>query len=225
MARLSVSWGVAGMGEDSGREFVDAGLVTEAQLAEAVTAQQEIGGSISRILVKLRLLKDADLLGYVAKREGLEVTKSEDVVVDAEIMAKLPRDLVEKHEIVPLSHTATDLKLGLPNASDFPVVEEVRFLTGLEVMITLISSRDALKAIGGYYSGGEAPAPRHRLKRDAHAIAREVGGMGSVAGTTRSIADIDTSPAKLIKALAALLVEKRLITADELKDRVRRLEQ
>ena len=32
------------MGEEAGREFVEAGLITEEQLAEAVKAQQDIGG-------------------------------------------------------------------------------------------------------------------------------------------------------------------------------------
>ena len=213
------------MGENIGREFVEAGLVTEEQLAEAVKAHQEIGGALPRILVKLRLAKEDDLLAYVAKREGLEVAKSEDVTVDKEIMAKLPRDLVEKHELVPLSHTATDLKLALPDPSDLPAIEEVRFLTGLEVQVTLVSSRDALRAIGSHYSADGAPVARHRHKRDVRDIAREVGGMGTAAGTSRAIAEIDTSPAKLIRALAALLVDKRVITADELRDRVRRLEQ
>jgi len=213
------------MGEEAGREFVEAGLITEDQLAEAVKAQQDIGGALPRILTKLRLVKEEDLLAHVAKREGLEVVKSEDVSVDTEIMAKLPRDLVEKHELVPLSHTATDLKRALPNPSDFKPIEDVRFLTGLEVQVFLISSRDALKAIGSHFAADEAPAPRHRQKRDAHQIAREVGGMSSAADTSREIAEIDTSPAKLIRALAALLVEKRVITADDLKDRVRRLEQ
>lgn len=213
------------MGEEIGREFVEAGLVTEEQLAEAVKAHQELGGPLARILVKLRLVKEDDLLAYVAKREGLDVTKSEDVAIDKEIMAKLPRDLVEKHELVPLSHTATDLKLALPDPSDLPAIEEVRFLTGLEVLVSLISSRDALKVIGSHYSAGEAPVTHHRRKRDAHEIAREVGGMHAAADTSRAIAEIDTSPAKLIRALAALLVEKRVITADELKNRVRRLEQ
>ena len=213
------------MGEAIGREFVEAGLVTEEQIAEAIKAQQEIGGELSRILVKLRLVKDEDLLAYMAKREGLEATKSEDVTVDEEIMAKLPRDLVEKHELVPLSHTATDLKLALPDPSDFPAIEEVRFLTGLEVQVSLISSSDALKAILNHYSAGKAPVARHRQKRDAHEVAREVGGMRTPADANRAIAEIDTSPAKLIRALAALLVDKRVISADELKDRVRRLEQ
>ncbi len=212
------------MGESIGHEFVEAGLVTEEQLAEAVKAHQEIGGALSRILVKLRLAKEEDLLAYVAEREGLEVVKPEDVVIDGEIIAKLPRDLVEKHELVPISHTATDLKLALPDPSDLPAIEEVRFLTGLEVQVSLVSSKDALRAIGNHYSGG-APVTRHRQKRDAHDIAREVGGIRTAADTSRAIAEIDTSPAKLIRALAALLVEKRVITADELKNRVRRLEQ
>jgi len=213
------------MGEEAGREFVEAGLITEEQLAEAMNAQKDIGGDLPRILTKLRLVKEEDLLAHIAKREGLEVVKPEDVAVDPEIMAKLPRDLIEKHELVPLSHTATDLRLALPNPSNFPAIEEVRFLTGLEVQVFLVSSKDALKAIGSHFAADETPVARHRHKRDAREIAREVGGMGSAADTSREIAEIDTSPAKLIRALAALLVEKRVIAADDLKDRVRRLEQ
>lgn len=213
------------MGEQLGREFVVAGLVTEEQLAEAVEARKTIGGAIPRILVKLRHVKEEDLLAHIAKREGLEVIKSEDVTVDEEIMAKLPRDLVEKHELVPLSHTVSHLRLALPDPSDLPAIEEVRFLTGLEVQVSLVSSRDAAKATGGYYSRGETPPVRHRQKRDVHQVAREVSGIPTAADTARAIADIDTSPAKLIKALAALLVDKRVISAQELKDRVRRLEQ
>ena len=140
-------------------------------------------------------------------------------------MAKLPRDFVEKHEIVPLGHSSAHLKLALPDPSDLPGIEEVRVMTGLEVQVALMSSRDALGMIGRFYSKGEAAPARHRRKQDIHKVAREVGGIPSAAAASRSVAEIDTSPAKLVRALAALLVDRRIISASDLKDWVRRLEQ
>jgi type IV pilus assembly protein PilB len=211
------------MGESLGQELVAEGLLTEEQLTEALRVQSEIGGGISQILVKLRYVKEEEILARVAKREGLEVIKSEDVKVDTEIMAKLPQDLVEKHEIVPLSHTATHLKVGLPDVSDLPAIEEVRFLTGLEVQAALITSADASAAIGRHYGKSEAAPARARPKRDIHAIAREVGGIPTAADASRAVAEIDASPAKLVKGLAALLVDKRIISAADLKAWVKRL--
>ncbi len=206
-----------------GQELIAEELLTEEQLASALQYQQEIGGGLAQILVKLRLVKEQAMLEIVARREGLEIVKTEDVRVDEEIMAKLPRDLVEKHSLVPLSHTSTDLAIGLPDVADLPAIEEVRFRTGLEVTARLVSSADAARAIGAYYRKDEAPRGRVRAKRDIHDIAREVGGIPTAVDATRSVAEIDASPAKLVKALAALLVDKRVISAAELKARVRRL--
>ncbi len=215
------------MGEDLGRDLVAAGLVTDEHLKAALEYQGDIGGrgaTTARILVKLGHLKEEDLLTYVAKREGLEIVEGEEVRVDEEIMAKLPRDLVEEHKLVPLSHGASNMKLALPDASDLPAVEEVRFLTGLEVEVALISLGGALTAIGRYYGEKDGPRPAKRAKRDAHQVAREVVGIPTPAEASRAVASIEASPAKLIKALAALLVDKRIISADDLKGWVHRLE-
>jgi hypothetical protein len=154
------------------------------------------------------------------------VVKPGDVKVDKEIIEKLPRELVEKHSLVPISHDATHLRLALPDAGDLPVVEEVRFLTGLEVQIALISSHLAGEAIGRYYSAKDgAGAPqRRRARQDVREIAREVQGRPGLSEAARAVAAIDVPAAKLTRALAILLVEKQLISADELGDRARRLE-
>ena len=68
-----------------------------------------------------------------------------------------------------------------------------------------------------------------RQKTDLRKVAREVGGMPDApaigAAAIRAVADIDTSPAKLIKALASLLVDRKIISAHDLKEWVRRLGQ
>ena len=59
---------------------------------------------------------------------------------------------------------------------------------------------------------------------DAREIVRQIGGLPASAEAARAVAEIDASPAKVIRAVAALLIEKRVFTADELKDWVHRLE-
>jgi type IV pilus assembly protein PilB len=161
----------------------------------------------------------------MAKREGLEIASPEEVTVDEQIMRKLPRELVEEHRLVPISHTATHLRIAIVDPADLPAIEEVRFLTGLEVQTVLAASADVQRAVGKFYGKAEPSPARGRQRGDVHKVAREVGGLPSAADANRAVAEIEASPAKLIRALAALLVEKRYVSAEELRQRVRQLEQ
>ena len=217
------------MGENLGRELVKAGVLKEADLQEAEDCLKETGGSLARILVKLRLVKEPDLLEHVAKLEGLEVVKGEDVKLDEEILRKLPEDLVQRHQLVPVGHDNTYLKLALPDPSDLMAVEDVRFRTGLEVQVMLIAESDALRVLGEHYSKdlekGVRPAPsKPHSRTGARKIVRELGQQVKASEAARVIGSLEASPAKLIRALATLLVDKGFVTADELKERLQVVE-
>lgn len=213
------------MDERLGQELVEAGLITSEVLASATEYQKEIGGSLERILVKLRHISDADMLAFIAKRESLDSVSLADVGIDEEMLNKLPRELLEKHLIVPISHTSSHLNVGLPDVSNFPAIEEVRFLTGLEVNARLVSNKDAANTLSRFYGNAEEPTKKRTKKHNAHDIARTVGGLDAQASpaSIKFVAELEASPAKLIKALAALFIERKLISGDELKDMLKRL--
>jgi len=218
------------MGDDLGREFVESGTITDGQLAAAKKMQGETGGDLLRILVKLGHLKEQDLLKSAAKREGLEVVKPEDLTPDAEIIAKLPRELLEKNALLPIGHTVSHLKLAVADPGNLPALEEVRFGSGLEVDLVLASQSEIAKALSAHFHSGIVQAGhrggvRHsRHKMEAREVARQVGKIPAAADAAKAVADIDASPAKLIRALGALLIEKNVVTAGELRDWVHRLE-
>ncbi len=216
------------MGEHIGQDLVSAGLVTLEHLRAAEDYQKDIGGSLTKILVKLSHVDEIALMQHIAKREGLEIADGDEVKADEAIIVKVPKEKLDRHEMVPLAHDATHVILGVTDPFDFDAVEEVRFLTGLEVRIKLVSSRDARRALMAYYGkrGGArgSAKPKTRHKRDMHEVARRVAGLPTGAEALRGVAGLEASPAKIVRALAALLVEKGLVTANELAERVRRLE-
>jgi hypothetical protein len=217
------------MGEDLGREFVASGQITEAQLATAAKMQGETGGSLLRMLVRLGFLKEQDLLQSLAKREGLRIVSASDLKPDAPVISKLPRELLEKNDLLPIGHTASHLTLAVADPGSLPAVEELRFRTGLEVEMVLASARDIQRVLSVHFASPVDAAQntalrQSRRKMEARDVARQIGVMPAAADAARAIAEIDASPAKLMRAIAALLVEKRVITAAELKDWVHRLE-
>ena len=279
------------MGESLGRELVKAGILKEAQLQEAEKYQDETGAGLARILVKLRMVKEADLLDHVARCEGLDVVKLEDdgsggarlvlthptlvadgddkdkdkdkdedkdegkdeekdkdedkdedkgkdkgkdkkaardaetLTLDEEILKALSPELVQKHELVPVGHDKTHLRLALPDAADLMAVEEVRFMTGREVQVMLISETHALKVLSKYYNKDLKPvASKPHSRTEARRIVRQVGQHMKASQAARTIGSLEVSPAKLIKALATLLIDKGVVTADELRERLQVME-
>lgn len=206
------------------QDLLKDGLITEEQVRSAREHHASTGGPLPRILVKLGHVKESSVLEYMAKREGLQIVQAEDVQLDEEALSKLPRVLVDRHEMVPLKRDGSTIKVALPDASDMEVIEEVRFLTGLEVEMALISSSDARKILDSYYHKGTGPAgPRPRTgARDA---AGKVGGPPpSGPEAARALSRMDAPAAKLVKALAALLIDRKVISAAELEDWLHRLE-
>jgi hypothetical protein len=217
------------MDEHIGAELVSAGLVTLENLRAAEEYHRQTGASLPRVLVKLGYADETKLMEFIAKREGLEIASGEEVQPDAEIAAKLSIDKLERHEMVPLGHDSEYVTLGMTDSTDLDGIEEVRFLTGLEVKVKLVSSKDARRAVAALRSkagGAESsePARKQRLRKDIREIARRTAGMPAGAEAARQVSGIEASPAKLIKALATLLVEKGVVTAGELAERVRSME-
>jgi type IV pilus assembly protein PilB len=217
------------MAEDLGSELASSLSVTEEQLATAQKMQSETGGDLLRILVKLGFMKEEQLLEQVAKREGMDVVKPEDLKPDEEIIARLPRDLLEKHGFLPISHTVSHLKLALSDPGDLPALEDVRFRTGLEVDIVLASSKDVQRLLAAHFNkspGDDARGGtrRSRPMKDAREMAKQVGMLPAAADAARAVGELEASPAKLMRAIAALLIEKQVVSANELKDWVHRLE-
>jgi type IV pilus assembly protein PilB len=200
--------------------------------------QKSIGGSIGPILTKLGHVSEEKLLQVAAERAGMRAVTLKDVKVSAENLLMFEPNFLEKHEILPVSQDGRTLVLAVSDPNDVAPVDEVRFMTGLNVEAVLMSRREIQKALNEFFhrSSGESV----RLKRvttDKSQLAREIqseglhqfesaGASSAVAGQSARdvVNNLGASPANLSHALAALLLEKGLLTADELRNKIAELD-
>src|SRR5512140_1557396 len=78
------------------------GLLNEPQLRHALEFQRATGGDLRDILPKLGYLREAVLVQFIAKFQHMHFVDPEVIEVDEELMSKIPRDVIERHQIVPL---------------------------------------------------------------------------------------------------------------------------
>ena len=187
-------------GSSLGQALVREGLLSDAQLKHACELERTTGGDLRDILPKLGYVREPVLVQYIAREQHMHFVDPETVEVDDELMARIPRDVIEKHQIVPL-RGENGVLLALSDPGDFAAIDEVQFLTNRPVESALAAKSSIRKVINLYFQRAET-----RRKGDERAKALSDGARRILAlpGDT------------LLRALVLTLIEKGEIEADRL---------
>jgi len=211
------------MEDKIGRALLDKGIISQEQLDRALDYQRSIGGKLGTILVKLRFVKEDQLANLLADQQDLSSVRLQDIEITKELMDLIPREIIEKHEVLPIKRDGGTLTVAMPDPTDFPTIEEVRFVTGLSIEAVLITRTDAQKAISQHYYSADDSAGAGAAKRSRsamHDVAREMSGKAKAPPSgPGAVEDIDAPPAKLMKVIASMLVEQGVLDHEELKRR------
>jgi hypothetical protein len=235
------------MSDKLGDMLLQTGLISKEQLSSALEYQKAIGGKLGVILVKLNFIKEDRLADFLSQQQKVPVVHLRDRRIDPALMKLIPREIAEKHEILPLSREGDTLTVVTPDPTDYPAIDELAFMTGLKIQTVLSTRSEVVKALQVYYYGGSAgdKAKPAAPSADEHSAAQpkppavpvgtastqKRGRAGGALATPLPVRPIQThleekpinvSPDKLARALAGVLLEKKVITLEELMNRVGR---
>lgn len=217
-----------------GELLITSGIISEQQLQRALETQRDIGGQIGHILTKLGFATEREIVDALAEQMQIPVDMLEDFEPDRELFAELPRELLEKHQLLPLRKQGGTLVIGMTDPSDFAAMDEVRMRSKMSVdtvLVPLGRTRDILESLfpdsgeedEPATSGDEPSAPRRaaattRVPRQLlQAVIRELesGDAGEDAGGRSS--DLEALPAKeLLFALTDALLDTGVLKEDDL---------
>jgi MSHA biogenesis protein MshE len=190
-----------------GRGLVESGLVSAAQLNQALAAQRETGRMLGRTLVDLGFLDEDTLVGALARQLRVPVADLRGLRVDPELLEIVPTALAHKHRCLPLyleaSGNSRQLHLALEDPGDAVALDELRARIGIAIK-PLLAAPSALDA-ALFRNYGATP------RRAEAAQALE---------SSAAAARARVEPEVFVKALAQLLVEKGLIGRQELAQRL-----
>ncbi|MFN0057114.1 MAG: hypothetical protein ACKVX7_01535 [Planctomycetota bacterium] len=177
------------------KDLLKAGLVTEAQLRTATEYQASLGGSLRTILLKLGFVSEERLSAFIARREHLPTIDIETRPLDVELMARIPRETIERHRVLPFRLSESSVLLVMSEPMGFQAIEEIRFITGKKVEMALAPASQIQARITRYYAERRAAAPVEQPDTAKLLI--------------EQIADPN------VAALARALLRKGVISADE----------
>lgn len=137
-----------------GEQLIDAGLINESQLLRALERQRTWGGRLGSNLVMIGAIKESDLLRFLASKTRVRELDIADIEISPQIIKKIPRKVVEQFHLMPVyMKDKKTLVVALADPTDLNAIDQVQFITGLEVEPVITSYSSILQAIHKYYLG------------------------------------------------------------------------
>lgn len=135
--------------------LVQAKLLTEKQITEALTLQEKTGKRLGSIVVAKGWVSDQDLMKVISEQLGVPYVKLQSQLYDPDVVGLLDRDVARRLKVLPLFRVRGALFLATANPQAMPVLDEVAEHVGCSVRPILAGREDILRVLNEQVPGNE----------------------------------------------------------------------
>ncbi len=134
-----------------GEILVRENLISPQHLREALDYQREHGGRLSYNLVKLGLVSDDMITAVLSRQYGIPSVNLELFQIDEQVLHLIPQEVAQKYSVLPLSRVGASLTLAMVDPTNVFAMDDVKFMTGLNVEPVVVAEASIQQAIARYY--------------------------------------------------------------------------
>jgi type IV pilus assembly protein PilB len=120
-------------------------------LREALDYQREHGGRLAFNLVKLGLVSDDMITAVLSRQYGIPSVNLDLFNIDPGVLRLIPQEVAQKHFVLPLSRVGATLTLAMVDPTNVFALDDVKFMTGLNVEPVVVAEGSVQQAIAKYY--------------------------------------------------------------------------
>ena len=135
--------------------FVKEGLITEQQLREGLAEAKTSGFRIGYALVHLGFVAEEELTRMLAKQYRVPAVDLDKVTVDPKILKLIPANVAQKHLVLPLRRVGRMLTVAMTNPTDFSAIDDLKFISKLEIEPVIVGEYTLRKHLEKYYGGAD----------------------------------------------------------------------
>ena len=136
-----------------GEILVRENLVTPQQLREALDYQRTSGGRLGSNLVKLGIISDDVITAVLSRQYGVPSINLDLFHIETDVIKLIPQEVALKYTVLPISKVGATLTLAMADPTNVFAMDDIKFMTGLNVEPVIASEASIQMSVGKYYSG------------------------------------------------------------------------
>ncbi len=179
-----------------GEVLKEYGYITEDQIQQALQYQKSMTGKkmrLGELLKELNFVTESQILEAMGKKLDLQLISLDEYEVNVDVVAKVPKQLAEKYNVIPVSENDGRLQLAMSDPLNFYAQEDIRQIVDMPLEVLLCEEPKIKKAIEYYY----AEISTKQAAKKANISAEDL----EVPQLTADDADDDVPIIKLINSL------------------------
>lgn len=173
---------VDGQWKRLGELLLEARLLDEMQLEEALAAQRYTGLRLGKLLVQQGFLRDSQIVDILSNQLRIERYLPDKYPVDLSLSRLIPMDFARKHQAAPLRKTARNLVVAMPDPTNRYALDLLRMQSEEGVEPVICTEREFDRLMGLIY---DMPSGSYSSETRLQAAAQEMSSPFMAAAASR----------------------------------------
>jgi type IV pilus assembly protein PilB len=136
-----------------GDMLVQAGLITKEQLEKALVEQKTSGDKLGACLIKMKFITEEATTDCLGKQYKVPTVNLSNTQIEPQVLKLIPADFAQKYQVIPVARQGRTLQVAMSNPADPFTIENIQFLTGMEVKPLVCADTAIARAMEKLYAG------------------------------------------------------------------------
>jgi type IV pilus assembly protein PilB len=177
----------------------DNGIIDNLQMTDLLDEQSRTGKSIEEVIANNGIIRLSEMYDMIAQSLGTDVVDVSELEFSAELLSLVPPQTARIQQVLPLNYDGHVLRLAVANPLDPNVIDNLRFATQKDIVISVAPAAQIQTIIERYY-GIEVS--------DTEQLLEALAGEAAAKGITANVVDIEAASSnEIIKYVNTILAQ------------------
>jgi type IV pilus assembly protein PilB len=150
--------------------LVEEKLIDVKQLSDALEAQKQGGDKLGSVLIEKGFITEEKLLQFLAEKTGVSYVSLADIgEIGEDAVAAVPETIARNKMLMPFNKTKERLTIAIADPLNVLILDDLKMLTGCEVIACLASESEIVAAHDKYYKGASSQEALEEIVKQSNA--------------------------------------------------------
>ncbi|UCH84109.1 MAG: type IV-A pilus assembly ATPase PilB [Candidatus Latescibacterota bacterium] len=193
------------MSDRIARKLLESSLISQEQMSRALDVQRSEGGSLGYNLVKTGAISEMAFAEFMGQVFNVPAVSLDDNEPDEDAVSLIPSEVATKFQVVPIRREGRVLTVAMSNPDNIFAIDDIKFITGLEVVPCVAAESSIKSAIDRLYDSADSLASIMKDMEEDFEIVDEVEDDISL----EEVQSTDAPVVKLVNSLISDAVAKK----------------
>ncbi len=162
------------MKDNIANQLLDSSLISKDQLDLALHEQTQSGGSLGYNLVKTGAISDKAFSEFLSQLYQVPAVDLDEHEAEDHSIELIPAEVATKFQVVPVKREGRLLTVAMANPDNIFAIDDIKFITGLEVQPVVATENAIKRAIDRFYDSADSLAEVMRDMEEDFEIVEDI---------------------------------------------------